>query len=263
MPISSSRLGHTIFHSLVSSGVQRVPALRCPQTVLIIAGLGPLLALAENPAPAKGRTAMKIAVMLMLIGMGTLTRAQSEPNAADSTVVVFVPENTNYPCVNLYWAKKVASNMFASAGVHITWQAGQPESHRSPVIVLSLTSKTPENFPPGIFAYAQVFEGVHIRIFVDHVAENAHRLAQLGTLLLAHVMVHEITHMLQGVNGHSQEGIMKAIWTQAEIQRMIVSPLSFTPEDIHLIHAGLAIHLRAPKRLINAPMSREQSSFKP
>jgi hypothetical protein len=108
-----------------------------------------------------------------------------------------------------------------------------------------------------------VFEGVHIRIFVDHVAENAHRLAPLGTFLLAHVMVHEITHMLQGVNRHSQEGIMKATWTQAEIQRMVVSPLSFAPEDIRLIHVGLAIKLRAPKRLINAAMSREQSPFKP
>jgi hypothetical protein len=149
MPISSSRLGQAIFHSLISSGVQRVPALRCPQTALITAGLQPLLALAENPAPARGRTAMKIAVMLMLIGMGTLTRAQGEPTAADSAVAVFVPESTNYPCVNLYWAKKVASTIFASAGVHIRWQAGQPESHRSPVIVLSLTSKIPENFPPA------------------------------------------------------------------------------------------------------------------
>jgi hypothetical protein len=252
MPSSTPAPVRVIPHSVISSGVERVPARRRPQTALIT-GLQPLLAFGEQPAPAKGRTAMKIAVMLVLAGMGTSTRAQGELDATDSTVAVCVPEGTNYPGVNLYWAKKVASTMFAHAGVHIRWQAGQPESHQSqPLIVLSLTSSTPENFPPNIFAYAQVFEGVHIRIFVDHVVERAHRLTSLGTSLLAHVMVHEITHMLQGVNRHSQEGIMKATWTHAEIQRMVVAPLSFAPEDIRLIHAGLAEKLRAPKPLLNA-----------
>lgn len=106
--------------------------------------------------------------------------------------------------------------------------------------MLSFTSNTPEKFSPNIFAYALVFEGVHIRIFVDHVANRAHRATPLATYLLAHVMVHEITHMLEGVNDHSPEGIMKATWTEADIKGMVAKPLSFTPADIRLIRAGLA-----------------------
>lgn len=53
-------------------------------------------------------------------------------------------------------------------------------------------------------------------------------------------MVHEITHILEGVNDHSPEGIMKARWTDADIKGMIVKPLSFAPRDVRLIHIGLA-----------------------
>jgi hypothetical protein len=59
--------------------------------------------------------------------------------------------------------------------------------------------------------------------------------------LLAHVLAHEITHVLQGGDRHSETGIMQAHWTAKEIGRMASNPLSFTPEDIELINKGLAM----------------------
>ncbi len=166
---------------------------------------------------------------------------------------MWLQDTAYYPDVNLYWAKRIASSMFAQAGVRIRWQSGQPGSFQAqPPIVLSFTSNTPEKFPPDIFANALVFEGVHIRIFVDHVAERAHHATPLTTYLLAHVMVHEITHMLERVDRHSREGIMKARWTEADIQGMVVKPLSFAAEDIRLIHLGLADRNRAKSQLLTA-----------
>jgi hypothetical protein len=52
-------------------------------------------------------------------------------------------------------------------------------------------------------------------------------------------MVHEITHILQGFNGHSAEGIMKARWTEKERNVRGLSPLHFTPEDVELIYRGM------------------------
>ena len=57
--------------------------------------------------------------------------------------------------------------------------------------------------------------------------------------LLAHVMVHEITHILQGISRHSDSGIMKANWSGEEFQRMRFKALPFTEEDVVLIRRGL------------------------
>jgi hypothetical protein len=184
---------------------------------------------------------MKIGVILILAGMGVLGRAQGESDVDSSMVTVCLQGGIDDPILRLNWAKTIASSIFAQAGVRIKWQSGQSNSVQALTpIVLSFTSNTPEKFPPNIFAYALVYEGVHIRIFVDHVIERAHHQTPLATYLLAHVMVHEITHMLEGFNGHSREGIMKATWTDADIRGMIVKQLSFAPEDVHLIHLGLA-----------------------
>jgi len=57
--------------------------------------------------------------------------------------------------------------------------------------------------------------------------------------LLAHVLVHEITHVLEGVDRHSETGVMKALWTEADYVQMRAKPLPFTDWDIQLIHKGL------------------------
>jgi hypothetical protein len=51
-------------------------------------------------------------------------------------------------------------------------------------------------------------------------------------------MVHEITHIQQGVDRHSNSGVMKARWTDKDYAAMAWKPLPFTPEDILLIHLG-------------------------
>jgi hypothetical protein len=91
---------------------------------------------------------------------------------------------------------------------------------------------------PNAFAYALPYEGTHIVVFYDrvqHVSTPSGRPS-----LLAHVLVHEITHILQGMPRHSGEGIMKANWDARDYSAMTWKPLVFTSEDIDLIHNGLA-----------------------
>ena len=58
-------------------------------------------------------------------------------------------------------------------------------------------------------------------------------------VVLAHVLVHEITHILQGVNRHSDRRL-KAHWTPEDYRAMASKPLPFTPVDVQLIRLGLA-----------------------
>ena len=57
--------------------------------------------------------------------------------------------------------------------------------------------------------------------------------------LLAHVLVHEIGHILQGIDRHSGSGVMKARWSSADYHEMARLHFGFTQEDIELIRIGL------------------------
>jgi hypothetical protein len=50
--------------------------------------------------------------------------------------------------------------------------------------------------------------------------------------------VHEISHVL-GINRHSESGVMRASWSDDEKTQMVERPLSFTPNDVELIHRGM------------------------
>jgi hypothetical protein len=56
---------------------------------------------------------------------------------------------------------------------------------------------------------------------------------------MAHVLVHEIVHLLERVDRHSGTGIMKARWTTADYQIMQREPLAFAQEDLEWIHRAL------------------------
>ena len=93
----------------------------------------------------------------------------------------------------------------------------------------------PSQFP-GALAYALPYEGTHIVIFYDRVLETESRRVPK---LTAHIMVHEIAHILEGTNLHSDSGVMKAKWDEKDLSEMAWKPLTFTNFDVRLIHRGL------------------------
>jgi len=68
-------------------------------------------------------------------------------------------------------------------------------------------------------------------VLFDRFESSAGGPRQVATIL-AHVMVHEIAHLLEGVARHSQTGVMKAHWDGYDLMQMAVTPLPFDPEDM-------------------------------
>ena len=132
-----------------------------------------------------------------------------------------------------------ASSLFLSAGVKLEWHAGLSfcQEQRDQAIMISLMTSTPRKFHPGALAYALPYEGVHIQVFYDRIA-----IADPGLLpfLLANVIVHEISHILQGTERHSDSGIMKAEWNSSDFTLMKSGQLRFTGLDVEMIQMGLA-----------------------
>jgi hypothetical protein len=156
-------------------------------------------------------------------------------------VTVYVQGLSAVPAPMLNRAQVLAKEIFAEVGVKIDWRSGQPSRSQSPFekpIVVEMITDTPTTLLPGALAFARPYEGVHITVFYDRV--RAATEPELTPNLLAHVLVHEITHVLQGTCRHSDTGVMKARWNHEDYMEMSVKPLSFTEEDVLLIRAGLA-----------------------
>ena len=159
---------------------------------------------------------------------------------AERNVTVYVNNDLNTRGA-LHPAQEWAAKMFAEASVRIDWRIGRPsgaQPGREPVIMVSIAENTPASYLPAALAFAKVYEGVHITVFWDRV-ERLSRFAP-PTFVLAHVLVHEITHILQGIDRHSESGIMKSRWTPEDYCAMAIKPLRFTALDVELIQLGLA-----------------------
>ncbi|HEV2198706.1 MAG TPA: hypothetical protein VGR73_02715 [Bryobacteraceae bacterium] len=180
------------------------------------------------------KTTAKITAMTaMAVIAGMSAQAAELGEAAGRKVTVCMEGASLDPSVALR-AREMASKMFSGVGVTLDWRHNCPADS----IRISLSDQSLAGRLPNAFAYALPYEGTHIVIFydrVEHVSQPSRRPS-----LLAHVLVHEITHILQGVERHSAEGVMKANWDGGDYSAMTWKPLAFTPEDIVLLHNGLA-----------------------
>jgi hypothetical protein len=141
----------------------------------------------------------------------------------------------------LFRAKSVAGEMFGPIGVQVQWQGGAVRERGEscwPPIEVYLQASTPIGDRPGSMAYTMPYleGGARIYVFVDRVAAMVPP-GRVGPLL-GHVLVHEITHGLQGMSRHSALGVMKAHWDTPDFRAMEVHTLPFDEEDVQLIHAA-------------------------
>ena len=59
-------------------------------------------------------------------------------------------------------------------------------------------------------------EGLNVRVFDDRIQDAAMRENRTHADVLAHVIAHEIGHVLLRANAHSRRGLMSAVWTDYE-----------------------------------------------
>jgi hypothetical protein len=182
---------------------------------------------------------MSIAVITMLAAtVGVAAQASGMDKNKDKNVTVCVENTVGFTVLPL--AEQLASQIFSTAGVGIDWRqglAGCPvEGIR--VTLSALSDHAPADLPPNAMAYALPYEGNHIVVFYDRLQRKV-KGTQISSLL-AHVLAHEVTHILQGIHRHSDRGLMKATWDGSDYQAMMWKPLPFTPGDIELLQSGLA-----------------------
>ncbi len=158
----------------------------------------------------------------------------------DKTVVtVYMVNEIVAPGPVTIAAEAQAGQMFQTVGISIHWRSGKPRETLSPnTFVIQMIERTPKDYLPGALAQALPYERMHIQVFYQRIKDAV--VPNTVPSLLAHVLVHEITHDLQGINRHSDDGIMKAHWDANDYLVMQSRPLAFTQKDIGLIRRGLS-----------------------
>jgi hypothetical protein len=183
----------------------------------------------------------------MMVGMmalaGMKVHAGQDKGQAACQVRVYLENQQIANSRVLFSAEALATRMFAGIGVRVCWEIGSPRPARGAGldIVLRLVSNEPGNIHGGALGYALPFSksGVRVTLFYDRALGPVVGNEGAATVLLAHVLAHEITHVLQGTARHSEEGVMKARWTPEDRAQMMRAPLPFTDFDVQLIQRAM------------------------
>ncbi len=167
--------------------------------------------------------------------------------AQDCAVTVFVMSAPpGLPGTALHSAQAAVTEMFARIGVKIEWKWGKvmpavlDGQCRGPIGV-QFDAGEPAGTRRGALAYATPYaeSGVQIHVFPDvFVVHDGNR---GDVALLAHVMAHEIGHVLEKMDRHSASGIMEEHFSWREICQMPNRPLAFAADDVELIRLALEL----------------------
>jgi hypothetical protein len=176
---------------------------------------------------------MKILAMATVVAAATAWAGETG-TVVDRKITVCVDPGADGPAIRS--AQGLASRLFARIGVKIDWRERDfcPADRNS--LLVSFSFNTTPDQRPGALAYALPYEGSHIVLLYDRI-QKSH--PDLVKQFLAYVLVHEVTHMLEGVSRHSNSGIMKAQWGQEDHFEIGRAHLEFAPEDVDLIYRGL------------------------
>ncbi len=146
--------------------------------------------------------------------------------------------------------KVEASRIFRTAGIEIDWVdcpgiAVEDDACRrvpgSNDFVLHIVAKgrTSSDLVFGLSFLGQDGAGKYSDIFYDRV-QQAHRESGIDAAnLMGTVAAHELGHLLLGLQAHSYEGIMAAVWTEKAWRNLGMGSLQFSGDQADRMRARL------------------------
>ncbi|MBI4891102.1 MAG: hypothetical protein HY821_10800 [Acidobacteria bacterium] len=192
---------------------------------------------------------MKPTLLTATFLAAVLTATAGDPKPVD--VTIYLCGDNGAPSAVEQSARATVNWMFGKVGVRTAWRVGEPQKGAGQpsraVVVVKFAAEAPAGVPKSALARALPFseDGAAITVMYDRIRFIAGR-SNREAPILAHVLAHEIAHVLQRTNWHAQTGVMKATWDGQDYDAMERAPLKFTTTDVELIKAGLTI-LRASR----------------
>lgn len=191
---------------------------------------------------------MAVTLLAATVATGASAKQSSPFSAPVVTVCMDHSANRALGEDELFSVQAEASEIFSTVPVRIAWKSGPaceasdavrihlPGPRDVPALLQSLGIKV-EHLLPDTLGFALPYQGTEIAILYDRVCSMVG--ASMAPHLMAYLLVHEITHLLQGEARHSETGIMKAHWSGKDYDAMWERRLAFAPYDMLLIQAGV------------------------
>jgi hypothetical protein len=227
--LSSATRDYPLYVKVVTSRLRREPVLSMWET--------------------RGRKSRILLVRSMTFAIalcGTHLPARSAAVETGPEIAVLVDGRGLLPESLIWEAEFGTAGIFKHAGLRVRWtgekRPGTPDCPR--VITVAIATAAPDHMPPGVLAATCLRTG-SINVYYDRIAQAMQARPKFGAALLSNIFAHEIAHVLQSVNRHSDTGILKAHWSRDDFLMMLNHQLAFTPLDVALIRAGATSSCRS------------------
>ena len=143
--------------------------------------------------------------------------------------------------------EKIVNSVFARIGVKLLWRIGpMPDTPGAGTMVgIRFVEKAPITASAQALASASPFSSrPEILVYQDRLRHHFNAMPGWSNVIPGYVLAHELCHVLQGTNLHSESGLMRASWAWPEYAAMLNNRLFFSDEDRNLILASLTVRPR-------------------
>lgn len=197
----------------------------------------------------------KVGEVLLLMGAmfcGVSVGAQTSPGNPQVTVSVY--NDSDISDRTLLEAERIATRVFRQAAIDVEWvnirhsretTSGDPQASQTALtlrVVPSPLTLTTAAF--GVAFLAKDGSGHYADVFYTPVQKLCAVSNVSASTLLAHVMAHEIGHLLLGSNAHAPLGMMRAHWESGDLRRAAMGELLFTSEQSQRMRGRLLTRAR-------------------
>ena len=135
-------------------------------------------------------------------------------------------------------ARTVAGAILQDAGLQVVWRdcsGGCADPLASGELMVRIVA-APDAIVLGSLGCAvidlQQGTGTLATVYVDRINRLASRVGVNAGTLLGRAVAHEIGHLLLGTSRHSAAGLMRAFWSDGELQRNLAADWTWSPQDV-------------------------------
>lgn len=181
-----------------------------------------------------------------------VVEATSQPLAGKLTVAVH--DHAGVSADTLADAERMAEAIFREAGLEVQLVDCEPAPERTRAERACTTPQFPnylqltiagrstslKDSALGVAYLGADGTGCYTDVFLKPTEEVRQRVPLRVGVLLGHVMAHEIAHLLLGRDSHSTTGIMRAHWTDQDLENAGKHALRFTQSQATIMRVKLA-----------------------
>jgi hypothetical protein len=211
-------------------------------------------------------------VLATLLSVDTFVHAASMP----IEIVVRVYNRFGVSDDDLHLAAQTASAIFREAGITIRWklcgnsdrgssasdECGDTLSAGEVSIRMLATSGPPVDRPALGYSYIDTAArvGVLATVLPDRVFAVATRVGSDRRILLGRAMAHEVGHLLLGTTAHSNNGLMRAEWSDKSLKNDLREDWLYSQDDIAQMARVLRERANEPIEFAAASPSRAEGA---